>query len=63
MAATVVSLYIDMLEDQIKNRSDNLSGGGARDFAEYRYQCGYISALKFSENELKDLIRRSSNED
>ena len=40
-----------------------LSGGGAKDFAEYRHLCGVIRGLTFAETFVNDLVQRMENSD
>ena len=35
-----------------------LSGGGAKDFAEYRHVCGVIRGLTHAEQLVKDLVQK-----
>lgn len=36
------------LKDEINNRADSLAQGGAKDYAEYRENCGYLDGLRWS---------------
>jgi hypothetical protein len=61
MRSTVFILKeIDKLRmDQVSH----LSGGGAKDFAEYRHVCGVIRGLTHAEQLVKDLVQKMEFED
>jgi hypothetical protein len=40
-----------------------LSGGGAKDFAEYRHVCGVIRGLTHAEQLVKDLVQKMEYSD
>lgn len=40
-----------------------LSGGGAREFAEYRHVCGIIRGLTYAETIVKDLVQKMEYSD
>lgn len=44
-----------VIRTRMNDLSDDLIGGGAKDYAEYRYQCGQIYGLAMAERELLDL--------
>ncbi len=43
--------------------ADDLAGGAAIDYANYRYLVGMISGLAIAERELLDIIKRADEED
>lgn len=43
--------------------ADQLAGGAAKDFAEYKHQTGIIAGLALAERELLDLIGRAEKDD
>lgn len=46
------------LEERIKQITESLADGTAKDFAEYRYMCGTIRGLSFAQAAIQDLVRR-----
>lgn len=51
------------LREQLNNMADNIAGGSAKDFGEYRYACGVIHGLALAERELLDLIEVAKRND
>jgi len=55
-----------ILREIDKLRTDQaifLSGGGAKDFAEYRHVCGVIRGLTHAEQLVKDLVQKMEYSD
>jgi hypothetical protein len=51
------------IREQLNNMADNIAGGSAKDFGEYRYACGVIHGLTLAERELLDLIEVAKRND
>ena len=51
------------IREQLNNMADNIAGGSAKDFGEYRYACGVIHGLALAERELLDLIEVAKRND
>lgn len=41
-------MIILKLQEEILNRSESLAQGGAKDYAEYRENCGYLDGIRWS---------------
>lgn len=55
--------YLAKEIDKIKqDQITFLSGGGAKDFAEYRHICGIIRGLSHADEIVKDLVQRIDND-
>jgi hypothetical protein len=44
------------IRDRMNHHSDVISGGGCKDFGEYRYLTGIIAGLALVERDLLDLL-------
>jgi hypothetical protein len=51
------------IRTQLNGLTDNIAGGSAKDFGEYRYACGVIHGLALAERELLDLIEVAKRND
>jgi hypothetical protein len=51
------------IKTQLTGLTDNIAGGSARDFAEYRYACGVIHGLALAERELLDMVEALKRND
>jgi hypothetical protein len=45
------------------DQANHLTGGGAKDFAEYRHVCGVIRGLTHAEQIVKDLVQKMEYSD
>jgi hypothetical protein len=55
-----------LLKEIAKLREDQavfLTGGGAKDFAEYRHVCGVIRGLTHADQLVRDLVQKMEFED
>ena len=55
---TVVDVFLEEIREQIKTRTDHLSSGAAKDYAEYRDICGFIRGLETADAFLTDLLKK-----
>jgi hypothetical protein len=49
--------------DIMNEHADHIAGGGASDWADYKYHAGIIEGLAKAERELLDLAEKLSEED
>jgi hypothetical protein len=64
MMDTHSTVYILREIDKLRtDQVNHLSGGGAKDFAEYRHVCGVIRGLTHAEQLVKDLVQKMEYED
>jgi hypothetical protein len=63
MDEKILTVLRTKIREQLNNMADNIAGGSARDFAEYRYACGVIHGLALAERELLDLIEVAKRND
>jgi len=57
MAKTVFDVLNEKLADMQSQQEAFLSGGGAKDFSEYKESCGVIRGLAAARREIEDLSR------
>jgi hypothetical protein len=55
MDEKILMVLRQKLREQLNSMADNIAGGSAKDFGEYRYMCGVIHGLALAERELLDL--------
>ena len=60
---TVVDVFLDEIRAQVKNRTDHLSSGAVKDYAEYRDICGFIRGLETADAYLTDLLKKQEYSD
>lgn len=46
------------LQDEINNRVDILAQGGAKDYPEYKENCGYLDGLRWSINAVYEVNKQ-----
>ena len=63
MATTVFDVLNKKFEDLKQSSANYLSGGGAKDFAEYREVCGVIRGLIAAQMEVQDLAKANEEWD
>jgi hypothetical protein len=51
------------IRTQLNGLTDNIAGGSAKDFGEYRYACGMIHGLALAERELLDMVEALKRND
>ena len=51
------------IRDTMNEHADHIAGGGATDWADYKYHAGIIEGLAKAERELLDLADKLSEED
>lgn len=51
------------IREQLNSMADNIAGGSAKDFGEYRYMCGAIHGLALAERELLDMVEALKRND
>lgn len=54
---TLVELFSGKLSKEIESRSDDVSNGTAKDFAEYRYRVGIIEGLKMAQRDFGEILK------
>jgi len=59
----VTSYILDKIKELKRDQEIHLSGGGAKDHAEYRHVCGVIRGLTHAETLVKDLANRLEHEE
>lgn len=62
MAPTVFDVLDRKLADMQSQQEEFLSGGGAKDFSEYRESCGVIRGLAAARREIQDLSRNYTDD-
>ena len=59
--------YLDVLNkrlnEEIKIAKENLGEGSAKDFEDYRFQCGKIHGLLLAQREILDLQQRLKDQE
>lgn len=60
---SVVDVFLNELRSQIKSRTDHLSSGAVKDYAEYRDICGFIRGLESADAYLTDLLKKQEYSD
>ena len=60
---SVVDVFLNELRTQIETRTDHLSSGAVKDYAEYRDICGFIRGLETANAYLTDLIKKQEYSD
>ena len=55
---SVVDVFLNELRAQIQTRTEHLSSGAVKDYAEYRDICGFIRVLETADAYLTDLIKK-----
>lgn len=63
MAKTVFDVLIDRINDDLSSAEKYLSGGSAKDFAQYREVVGLIRGLESSKLHIQDLSRNFLEDD
>lgn len=63
MAKTVFDVLIDRINDDLSSAEKYLSGGSAKDFAQYREVVGLIRGLESSKLHIRDLSRNFLEDD
>lgn len=53
----------DKLNDAKNEQATYLTGGGAKEFHEYRHVCGVIRGLTYAETIILDLVQRLETDD
>jgi len=56
MDEKILMVLRQKIREQLNNITDNIAGGSAKDFGEYRYMCGAIHGLALAERELLDMV-------
>jgi len=59
----ITSYLLEKMKELKRDQEIHLSGGGAKDFAEYRNVCGVIRGLTHAETLVKDLAKRLEHEE
>ena len=60
---SVVDVFLNELRTQIQTRTEHLSSGAVKDYAEYRDICGFIRGLETADAYLTDLIKKQEYSD
>jgi len=60
---TVFDVLERKYRELLTNANNHLSGGSAKDFAEYRETCGYIRGVETALREVQDLARSYLEDD
>ena len=55
---SVVDVFLNELRTQIQTRTEHLSSGAVKDYAEYRDICGFIRGLETADAYLTDLLKK-----
>ena len=63
MAKTVFDVLKDKIDDNISSAQSFLSGGSAKDFADYREVVGLIRGLEASKSYIEDLAKNYMDDD
>lgn len=63
MDEKILTVLRTKIRARLNDLADNIAGGSAKDFAEYRYGCGVIHGLALAERELLDLIESAKRND
>ena len=63
MAKTVFDVLKEKIEEEITSAEEFLSGGGARDFSQYKETTGLIRGLQISLSYIEDLSRSYMEDD
>jgi hypothetical protein len=63
MAKTVFDVLKDKIDDNISSAQSFLSGGSAKDFADYREVVGLIRGLEASKSYIEDLAKNYMEDD
>jgi len=63
MAKTVFDVLKDKIDDNISSAQSFLSGGSAKDFADYREVVGLIRGLEASKSYIEDLAKNYMEND
>lgn len=56
--ARVLRIVLNQLKERESILSERLTGGGAKDFPEYREVCGSIQGLLYAQSIIQDLVRK-----
>jgi hypothetical protein len=63
MAKTVFDVLIDKIDEEISSARVFLSGGAAKDYAQYKEIVGLIRGLEASKSHIEDLSRNYMDND
>jgi len=63
MAKTVFDVLKEKIEEEITSAEEFLSGGGAKDFPQYKETTGLIRGLQISLRTIEDLSRNNMEDD
>jgi hypothetical protein len=63
MDEKILSVLRTKIRAQLNDLADNIAGGSAKDFGEYRYMCGVIHGLALAERELLDMAETLKRND
>lgn len=63
MDEKILTVLRTKIRTQLNDLADNIAGGSAKDFGEYRYMCGVIHGLALAERELLDLVESAKRND
>jgi len=63
MANTVFGVLIERIEERKSSAVEFLTGGSAKDFAEYRNVCGLVRGLQAARSIVEDLSRNYMEDD
>jgi hypothetical protein len=63
MAKTVFDVLIDKIDEEISSARVFLSGGSAKDYAQYKEIVGLIRGLEASKSHIEDLSRNYMDND
>ena len=60
---TVFDVLISKTNEELTSAETYLSGGKAKDFADYQYVCGQIRGLRAAQFQIKDLAKNYMEDD